>query len=219
MDNNTNRHPRDPVEIPARRITEVAKRVGAKGLPPNQRKLQPTTEAPGHVLIRSLTGRITPIPLVGQIPTKLISLSSPPRRAELSPNETPSASTKTEKVHMANAQKAEIGLDEPADTKTTPPSALLRPRLIDFNETKARTSFGRSFLYQKIASGEFPRPVKLGIGRRAPIRFVEAEVDDWIAQRIAERDAKCEAKPNEPRPTQRVPKEHVHVKPSKKQCR
>lgn len=87
------------------------------------------------------------------------------------------------------ASPSEIGLDELADTKTTPPSALLPPRLIDFNETKARTSFGRSFLYEKIAAGEFPRPVKLGSSRRAPIRFVASEVDAWVQAQIDARDA------------------------------
>jgi len=42
---------------------------------------------------------------------------------------------------------------------------------------------GKSRIYELIKSGDFPQPVKLG--RR--IAFVESEIDNWIAQRIAER--------------------------------
>jgi prophage regulatory protein len=34
-------------------------------------------------------------------------------------------------------------------------------------------------------AGKFPRRVSVGAGRYA---YVEAEVDEWIAQRIADRD-------------------------------
>jgi prophage regulatory protein len=49
----------------------------------------------------------------------------------------------------------------------------------------ARAGISRAYAYDLMARGEFPRPVKVG---RA-IRFVSTEVDEWIAQRIAERDA------------------------------
>ena len=48
---------------------------------------------------------------------------------------------------------------------------------------KARTGLSRSTLYQKIASGDFPKPIHLG--SRA-VGWVESEVDDWLAQRLAQ---------------------------------
>jgi prophage regulatory protein len=45
---------------------------------------------------------------------------------------------------------------------------------------------GRSAIYQKVADGEFPAPVK--ISERC-VAWVQSEVDAWTADRIAERDA------------------------------
>ena len=50
---------------------------------------------------------------------------------------------------------------------------------------KARTSMSRSEIYRRIALGDFPRPIK--IGERASA-WNSAEVDEWIASRIAARD-------------------------------
>ena len=48
-----------------------------------------------------------------------------------------------------------------------------------------RAGISRSHAYELIAAGKFPRPVKVG---RAS-RFLTTELDAWIAQRVAERDA------------------------------
>lgn len=53
-------------------------------------------------------------------------------------------------------------------------------------EVIAKTGRSRSTLYADIEAGKFPKPVKLGA--RA-IGFVADEIDDWIAERIAEREA------------------------------
>lgn len=53
-------------------------------------------------------------------------------------------------------------------------------------EVEARTGLSRSELYRRIAQGDFPAPVKLGERASA---WPAAEVDNWIAARIAERDA------------------------------
>lgn len=55
---------------------------------------------------------------------------------------------------------------------------------------RARTGLSRSEIYRRIAAGTFPRPVSLGA--RA-VAFNAAEVDSWIAARIAARDAKAVA--------------------------
>ena len=54
---------------------------------------------------------------------------------------------------------------------------------------KARVGLGKSEIYRRIALGTFPRPLKLG-GARASA-FDSREIDQWIADRIAERDAKA----------------------------
>jgi len=46
---------------------------------------------------------------------------------------------------------------------------------------KARTGLSRSTIYLRVAEGSFPAPVSLG-GRA--VGWIEAEVNDWLAQRI-----------------------------------
>lgn len=57
-------------------------------------------------------------------------------------------------------------------------------------QVKVRTGLSRSELYRRIAAGNFPAPIKLG--KRASA-WNAAEVDRWIADRIAARDAKAAA--------------------------
>ena len=61
-------------------------------------------------------------------------------------------------------------------------------KLIRLPETLAKTGLSRTRLYEAVAAGTFPKPVKLGPDARA-IGFVENEVDGWISQRIAAREA------------------------------
>lgn len=56
-------------------------------------------------------------------------------------------------------------------------------RLIHRDDAQKRVGLGKTSLYERIAAGDFPQPVRLG--RR--IAFVEKEIDEWIAQRMAER--------------------------------
>ena len=55
---------------------------------------------------------------------------------------------------------------------------------------RARTGLSRSEIYRRIASGDFPPPVKLGERASA---WNSAEIDRWISGRIAARDAKVAA--------------------------
>ena len=60
---------------------------------------------------------------------------------------------------------------------------LLRlPRVIE------KTGLSRSSLYEKIACGHFPKPVRLGTDARS-VAWVECEVDEWIQDAIHRRDA------------------------------
>lgn len=57
-------------------------------------------------------------------------------------------------------------------------------------QVMARVGLSRSEIYRRIAAGDFPQPVKLGERASA---WNAAEVDRWIADRIAARDAKAAA--------------------------
>ncbi|MGB8076964.1 MAG: AlpA family phage regulatory protein [Gallionella sp.] len=50
-------------------------------------------------------------------------------------------------------------------------------------DVQSRTCLGKTRIYELIASGDFPQPVRLG----RHIAFVEQEIDTWILQRMAER--------------------------------
>lgn len=57
--------------------------------------------------------------------------------------------------------------------------------LLRIAEVQKRTGLSRSCLYEAVARGEFPKPVK--IGKRASA-WVAAEIDQWIKQRVAARN-------------------------------
>lgn len=57
-------------------------------------------------------------------------------------------------------------------------ATLERPigRLLRMPEVEAQTGFKRSWIYQQIKAGEFPRPRKTG--KRA-VAWREADIEDW----------------------------------------
>jgi len=57
--------------------------------------------------------------------------------------------------------------------------------LIRLPEVQRRTGYSKAWIYRLLKENRFPQSVK--IGSRA-IAFVESEVDEWINQRIEERD-------------------------------
>lgn len=67
-------------------------------------------------------------------------------------------------------------------------NATNRPiRLIDIRQVQDMLGCRRSKIYEDIRNKKFCQPVKVG----KLTRFVEAEVTDFIMQRVAERDAKA----------------------------
>ena len=52
------------------------------------------------------------------------------------------------------------------------------PALLAFEPLSDYVSFGRSHIYQLIAAGEFPKPIKVGKSSR----WVKAEIDAWISK-------------------------------------
>ncbi len=60
--------------------------------------------------------------------------------------------------------------------------------LISKQAVAERTTLHPASVMRLVRDGKFPQPVPLG---KARIAFDEAEVDEWIAARIAERPARA----------------------------
>lgn len=58
-------------------------------------------------------------------------------------------------------------------------------RLIKLKEVIQKTSLGRSTIYEFMTKGTFPKQVSLGV---KSVAWLESEVDDWIMDRIGERE-------------------------------
>lgn len=56
--------------------------------------------------------------------------------------------------------------------------------LLTFAQVSAKVALGRTSIYAGIAANTFPKPIKSG--KRS--LWVESEIEQWIADRIAERD-------------------------------
>ncbi len=63
-----------------------------------------------------------------------------------------------------------------------------KKKLLGFDEVRNHKgiAFSRAHIYRLIKDGKFPKPVRLGENR---VAFVADEIDAWINERIAERDA------------------------------
>ncbi len=72
---------------------------------------------------------------------------------------------------------------EQTHTTFKPTSNAHSDRLLNIHQVLERTSMGRSFIYNEIAEGRI-KPVKVGRHNR----YVESEIDQWIADRVAERE-------------------------------
>jgi prophage regulatory protein len=60
-------------------------------------------------------------------------------------------------------------------------------KVIRLADVLEKTGLARSTVYKLIAEGAFPAPVKL---LKRTVAWVEAEVDSWLLEKIAERDKK-----------------------------
>ncbi|EJD6367442.1 TPA: helix-turn-helix transcriptional regulator [Providencia alcalifaciens] len=64
-----------------------------------------------------------------------------------------------------------------------PTVTILKENLIRLPEVMRRTGYGKAWIYRLIEAGQFPKSVKIGT---RSIAFVESEVDEWVANKIAE---------------------------------
>lgn len=56
-------------------------------------------------------------------------------------------------------------------------------RIIRLAEVKSKTGMSRSSIYERVKDGTFPPPIKI---TNHAVGWIEQEVDDWIAHRIAQ---------------------------------
>lgn len=62
-------------------------------------------------------------------------------------------------------------------------------QLIALSELRERgIRYSKAQIWRKVKDGSFPKPVRLGANR---VAFIQAEIQQWIKDRIAERDAKA----------------------------
>ena len=69
-------------------------------------------------------------------------------------------------------------MTENPEQQNGPPIRLLR-----MSEVQDRTGLSRSTIRRWVARGLFPQPIKLG---ENVVGWIEAEIDAWIRERIAE---------------------------------
>lgn len=62
-------------------------------------------------------------------------------------------------------------------------------RLLRLREVMRKTGMGSSTIYRKMASGEFPQPVRIS---PAMVRWRESDVDLWIASLPLQAHVHCE---------------------------
>lgn len=58
-------------------------------------------------------------------------------------------------------------------------------KLISWKTVREKVPFGRTKVWELAKDGGFPKPVQISPRR---VAWVEAEIDAWIAARVAERD-------------------------------
>ena len=58
-------------------------------------------------------------------------------------------------------------------------------RVLRLPEVQLRVGMSRTWIYDRIARGEFPRPFKLG---EAASGWLESEVSAWLEKRVARRE-------------------------------
>jgi predicted DNA-binding transcriptional regulator AlpA len=68
-------------------------------------------------------------------------------------------------------------------------------RILSFSELRPLKgiSYSREHIRRLVNAREFPAPMKLGRRSNARLAWSEEEVDQWLADRLAERDKSDEA--------------------------
>jgi prophage regulatory protein len=70
-------------------------------------------------------------------------------------------------------------------TSNTPPLSVLK-----LNDLCKTIGLGKSAIYDRLDvksprhDPTFPRPIKIGVGKNPPIRFISHEVDEWLNSQV-----------------------------------
>lgn len=67
-----------------------------------------------------------------------------------------------------------------SDIRFTNP--VLPIRMLSMAQVEIKIGFGRTKIYEMMASGDFPQSVPIGGGRA--MRFIESEIDQWLLDQI-----------------------------------
>jgi predicted DNA-binding transcriptional regulator AlpA len=62
-------------------------------------------------------------------------------------------------------------------------------RLVSKKEAARLTGYHPEHLMRLVRTGKFPKPIRPGGTPTSAVRFVEAELDAWQAERMGDRDA------------------------------
>jgi predicted DNA-binding transcriptional regulator AlpA len=62
-------------------------------------------------------------------------------------------------------------------------------RLSSKKEVAARVHYHPEHIMRLVRQQRFPKPIRLGSSSNSAVRFIDEEVDAWLAARVAERDA------------------------------
>ena len=80
--------------------------------------------------------------------------------------------------------------------RNSQPTPKTKHRFIRLSEVMSRTGYGRTSIYRKMEDGSFPKSLKLGGPPKDPnefdsraIAWIEEEVDQWVEDRIEDRDS------------------------------
>jgi prophage regulatory protein len=84
---------------------------------------------------------------------------------------------------MIGSVRAGPASKERIDIRSEENAGLFSISSVRLPAVKQRTGLSRSTIYLRMTQGTFPAPVSLGA--RA-VGWVESEIDDWIARKIAE---------------------------------
>jgi len=66
-------------------------------------------------------------------------------------------------------------------------------RLLNKKQTSERTGYHAEHLMRLAHQQQFPRPIKMGDRPNCAVRWIEDEVDAWIAERMAARSVQTPA--------------------------
>ena len=58
-------------------------------------------------------------------------------------------------------------------------------QVLRIEDVSRKSGCGRGLIYKQIAAGTFPRPLKIG---PQAVGWLESEIDQWIEERVRERD-------------------------------